>query len=84
MTDINKLTGEKYNSEKRKEIISSAYHIRGAFYQPRTKKELIEAIVTSGYWKDTKSKLQSMERPQIRGIFISIRLKQQVDFMRKI
>lgn len=64
--------------------MNSPYHIRGVFYQPRTKKELIEAIVESGYWNDTKSKLLGMDRKQVRAIYISIRLKQQVDFMRKI
>ena len=60
------------------------YHIRGAFFQPRSKKELIQAIVESGYWSDTKKKLLDMDRKQVRAIYISIRMKQQVDFMRKI
>lgn len=63
--------------------MNSPYHIKGTYWQPKTKKEIIESIVKSGRWNDTKTKLTYMDTKQLRAIYNRIRQDQFSDIMRK-
>lgn len=55
------------------------YRTPGVWRQPRTKRELIDWLVKSGRWNDTKSKLLAMETPQIREIYKRMRIKIELE-----
>lgn len=59
------------------------HYIKGVYWQPKTKKEIIESIVKSGRWNDTKTKLTYMDTKQLRAIYNRIRQDQFSDIMRK-
>lgn len=63
--------------------MNSPYRTYGVRWQPRTKRELIDWLIKSRRWNDTKSKLLAMETKQIRGIYNSIRQSIHIDMMRK-
>lgn len=64
--------------------MNSPYRTHGVWYSPRSKRELIDWLVKSGRWNDTKSKLLAMETKQIRGIYNSIRQQMNIEAIKKI
>lgn len=63
--------------------MTNPYHTHGVFWQPRSKSQLIQCIVESGYWNGTKTQLKAMEQKQLRGIYNSIRFKQMTNIMKQ-
>lgn len=59
------------------------HHIKGVYWQPNSKKELIDCIIKSGRWNDTKTKLTYMDNKQLRAIYNRIRQDQFSEIMRK-
>lgn len=60
--------------------MDNPYRTYGVRWQPRTKRELIDWLIKSGRWNDTKSKLLAMERDQIKVIYNRIRVQLDIEF----